>query len=864
MEQKPTYKELEETVKGLEKEIAEHKQIEKALQKAYDVLEWQVEERAGELMAINKQLQKEIIERQEAQEQLALFHQFVEASREGMGWADLDGRVRYINSTLSRMFGEKKPEDSYGRPVLEYYSEETQRRLQEEIFPTVLREGIWMGELVIHSSTGSLIPTTNSLFVLRDAEGNPSSFANVLTDLTERKRAEDELRRHRDNLEELVTERTSSLKQSNQKLQQEITERKQAEEALQKSKEKYRLLADNVTDVIWTRDMNLNLTYISPSVMDQQGYTVEEAKARTLKENWMPDSLKHVGEVFTKELEMEKDKQKDVHRSRTIEVEVKCKDGSIIWTEVTMSFLRDQLGNPNGIIGVTRNITERKQGEEALRESEYKFRNLFDLSPQAIALTEVKSGKLVDVNNKLCELTKYSKEEILGLNATEVGFYLEADRSKFLKELQSSGEINGLEMEFKAKDNSVLHALMFARIIQIAGESFILTIFHNMTEQKQLQTQLQQAQKMEAIGTLAGGIAHDFNNLLMGIQGRTSLMMADFDSPHHHFEHLSGIEDYVKSAADLTKQLLAFARGGKYEVKPTDLNELIKNQNRMFGRTKKEIIIRGKYEKDLYTAEVDRGQIEQVILNLYVNAWQSMPGGGYIYIQTKNVTIGDEYVTSFDIKPGKYVEISVTDSGIGMDEATQQRIFDPFFSTKEMGRGTGLGLASAYGIIKNHGGFINVYSEKGEGATFNIYLPVSEKVVVEETELEIDLFKGSETVLLVDDEDMIVDVGQQLLEELGYKVLTAGGGKEAIDLYKKSKDKIDMVVLDMIMPDIGGGDTYDQLKEINPNVKVLLSSGYSANGQATDIIERGCNGFIQKPFNMKALSKKIREILEKK
>jgi two-component system cell cycle sensor histidine kinase/response regulator CckA len=248
---------------------------------------------------------------------------------------------------------------------------------------------------------------------------------------------------------------------------------------------------------------------------------------------------------------------------------------------------------------------------------------------------------------------------------------------------------------------------------------------------------------------------------------------------------------------------------------------------------------------------------------LYVNSYHAMPGGGGLYIQTENIVIDEFFNRPYHVEPGKYVKISVTDTGIGMDKATQQRIFDPFFTTKEMGRGTGLGLASAYGIIKNHSGFIDVYSEEGEGTTFNIYLPASEKEVVKEKKSQEEVLKGAETTLLVDDEDMIIEVGQGVIKKLGYKVLTAKSGKEAIEIYKKNHDRIDLVILDMIMPEMGGGETYDKLKEINPDIKVLLSSGYSIDGQATEILERGCNGFIQKPFNMADLSKKIREILDK-
>jgi CheY-like chemotaxis protein len=369
---------------------------------------------------------------------------------------------------------------------------------------------------------------------------------------------------------------------------------------------------------------------------------------------------------------------------------------------------------------------------------------------------------------------------------------------------------------------------------------------------------------MKAIGTLAGGVAHDFNNLLMGIEGHTSLMFLNVNADHPHFEHIKGIEDMVKRGAYLTKQLLGFARGGKYEVRPTDLKELIQKSADMFGRTKKEIRIHKTCDEDVWTVSVDRAQIEQVLLNLYVNAWQAMPGGGDLYIRGENVTLDEHAATLFGAGPGNYVKVSVTDTGVGIDEETQQRIFEPFFTTKEMGRGTGLGLASAYGIIKNHGGIINVYSRKGQGTTFNIYLPAAAGLISQQNpeDREIEIQKGHETVLLVDDEDMIIDVGEKMLKQMGYKVLLANSGKTAIEVYKRHEDKIDLVILDMIMPDMGGGDAYDTLKGINPDIIVLLSSGYSINGQATEILERGCDGFIQKPFNMSKLSQAIRKTLD--
>ena len=312
----------------------------------------------------------------------------------------------------------------------------------------------------------------------------------------------------------------------------------------------------------------------------------------------------------------------------------------------------------------------------------------------------------------------------------------------------------------------------------------------------------------------------------------------------------------------MTKQLLGFARGGKYEISLLDLNDLLREQNLMFSRTNKDIVFENEANPDLWSVEADRGQIEQVLMNLYLNAIQAMPGGGTVTTRTENVIIDQDQYSPYFVRAGRYIRITIDDTGVGIDEKIQQRIFDPFFTTKEMGRGTGLGLASVYGIVKNHEGFINVYSKKGQGARFEINLPASGKVVSSKEKAIEEFVKGKETVLLVDDEDMIIDVAQRMLNKLGYKVFTARDGREAVDVFRKHKDEIDVIVLDMIMPKMSGGEAFDRIKEIKPKIKVLLSSGYSINGQASEILNRGCNGFIQKPFNLQNLSKNLRAILE--
>jgi nitrogen-specific signal transduction histidine kinase len=382
-----------------------------------------------------------------------------------------------------------------------------------------------------------------------------------------------------------------------------------------------------------------------------------------------------------------------------------------------------------------------------------------------------------------------------------------------------------------------------------------------MTRQKRLEAQLQQAQRLESIGTLAGGIAHDFNNLLMGIQGRTSLMLADLDAPHPHREQLESIEELVRSASDLTRQLLGFARGGKYEVSPTDLNELVGRSAEMFGRTRKDIRITLALPEDLPAVEADRRQIEQVLFNLFVNASHAMPGGGEIRIETGSFPVDEKKAQLHQVEPGRYVFIRVADTGTGMDRATLQRIFDPFFTTKELGRGTGLGLASAYGIVKNHGGFIEVNSIPGRGTTFQIHLPATDMPATERREPERELSLGSGTILIVDDERMIADVGAKMIEKLGYEALVARSGEEALEIYEQERGRIDLVLLDMVMPGMGGGETFDRLHALNPDVRVILSSGYSMDGRAAEILSRGCRGFVQKPFDLHVLSSKLEEAM---
>jgi two-component system cell cycle sensor histidine kinase/response regulator CckA len=514
---------------------------------------------------------------------------------------------------------------------------------------------------------------------------------------------------------------------------------------------------------------------------------------------------------------------------------------------------------------LTLEIEERTRAEEALRGSEERYRLLLDNitlgvalidSDHTVVMANPTHGKMLnkpegDLIGKKC-FREFEKREAVCPHCPGVV-------------AMATGQPAEVQTEGVRDDDSRFAVTL--RAFPIFGKGGRMTgfveIVEDITEKKRLRAELQHAQKLEAIGTLAGGIAHDFNNLLTGIQGNVSLVLLNIDSMHPHYERLKNIEKQVESGARLTSHLLGYARKGKYEVKPFDLNQLVEETSETFSRTRKQIEIHRDLAGDLYATEADYGQIEQVLLNLLVNSADAMSSGGDLFLKTMNVTHKDITGKLYKPKPGDYVMLTLTDSGMGMDNKTMERIFDPFFTTKEMGRGTGLGLASAYGIIKGHGGYIYVESKEGQGSTFSVFLPASKKEIQEVVRSAKEVIEGTGTILLVDDEEMILEVGQDLLEAMGYRVLLSGGGKEAMEIYKKNRGEIDIVVLDMVMPHMGGGEVYDRIKEIDPNVKVLLSSGYSINGEASEILQRGCNGFIQKPFSMKELSGKIREILEK-
>ena len=649
-------------------------------------------------------------------------------------------------------------------------------------------------------------------------------------------------------------------------------QRKEAENGLLRSEKMFRTLGEDAPFGISMLSPDLRFEYLNPKFTEIFGYTKEDLPD---KETWFekayPDESYREKVIDTWRGDLVENAGVEEIKPRVFTV--KCKDGQ----DKIIHFRAVALQDGRQLL-TYEDITEKAKMEKTLKENERKYINLYEKSKRAEALyrslldssadaiiTYDLEGKAQFVSPAFTHIFGWTFGEIEG---GRIPFMPESEREQtmaIIHDLVEYGKAcHAFRTKRSTKDGRLLDVSISAsRYDDHEGNpAGLLVILRDISDKKRLEAQLQHAQRMESIGTLAGGVAHDFNNLLMAVQGNASLILLNKDSDHPDYKKIKNIEKQVQRGASLTKQLLGFARGGKYEVTPTNLNEIIRASTKMFARTKKELSINSKYQEKIWAVEADQGQIEQVLLNLFVNAWQAMSGGGNLFVETENLVLNADDVRSLEIKPGRYVKISVSDTGVGMDASIRERIFDPFFSTREVGKGTGLGLASSYGIIRNHGGIIDVKSEKGKGSTFDIYLPAAKsKVIDQRSEVSEDIKPGTETILLVDDEEIIIDVSPEMLTELGYEVLTAKSGEEALEQYRINKDKIDLVILDMIMPGMGGGETYDRLKQIDPEITVLLSSGYSIDGQATEILKRGCNGFIQKPFNIEILSKKIREIL---
>ncbi|MGO9569460.1 MAG: PAS domain S-box protein [Desulfomonilaceae bacterium] len=645
----------------------------------------------------------------------------------------------------------------------------------------------------------------------------------------------------------------------------DITQRKKAEEALRKSEERLELALRGAELGLWDWQVQTGQGVANRRAAEILGYTLEEIE-QTL--GFWQSLLHHDDKA--RALEKVSDHLAGLTDYFEDEYRLRAKSGEWKWIlargKVTE---RDSDGMPLRMTGTYLDISKRRRAEEALMFEREQLLSIFESINEVILVIDPQTYELLYANRFAISL--FGKD-LIGKKCYERlnNFDDPCNHCQMDKTLELHGEPHQWEYHSAALNRDYLATDRMIRWPDGRDVKFQLAVDiteHKRAEQEKenLSSQLLQAQKMEAIGTLAGGIAHDFNNLLTVVLGFSELLLIGKDERDPSYADLQKINQAARSGADLVKSILAFGRKTEVNLRPLNLNHEIEQVKKLLTRTiPKMIDIELVLCKDLATVSGDPTQVEQILMNLALNANDAMPDGGKLTIETANVALDEEYSRMhLGAKPGDYVLLSVSDSGHGMGEETLQHIFEPFYTTKETGRGTGLGLAMVHGIVQQHNGYITCHTEAGAGSTFKIYLPVIPTEVESETPAErLIPARGTETILLVDDEELIRDLGKRILERSGYIVLTAANGKDALNVYKEEGNKISLVILDLVMPEMGGKQCFQELLRINPQVKVLLASGYTSGGTLKDDTELSARGFVGKPYDMKQMLQTVREILD--
>ena len=648
----------------------------------------------------------------------------------------------------------------------------------------------------------------------------------------------------------------------------DITERKMWERNLMESEEKYRTLFDSVRDGIFQSDGDGKLVRVNKAGASILGYrSPEEVLASGVR--WpdlyvRPEDRLRLLEELSKNGFVE-----------DFEFLARRKDNTTFCIEGSGSMLANADGTIIRYDGTFRDVTDRKRLEDAIIESHDFLNRILAQIPLAVEVFDPE-GNLVDVNEAMMRFIGIeNKEEIIGkLNVRQSGFLHGWDLRSFV-EAAFKGEtvdIPAFSLDPMVTDpnqphagtDRTIHARLFPVFDRNANIVNVVVMIEDVTDKRKLEEQLFQSQKMESIGLLAGGIAHDFNNILGGILGYASYLKTGMNKDEKIYSHLETIERSALRAAELTSQLLAFARGGKYDVRPIDLNLVVEETLRLLrGSLEKSIVVEELLTKPLPAIEADAGQMQQVLMNLCVNARDAMPGGGKLVICTSVQDEPDDFLRAqSNLKTSRFVRATVTDSGIGIDKAIMARIFEPFFTTKEKGKGTGLGLATVYGIIRNHGGYVDVQSEIGSGTSFTVYLPAVVEKAISIDHRPQTARGGNETVLVVDDEDMIRMLAKDLLGSKGYTVLEASNGQEALDIYAANRASIDLIILDMAMPGLDGREVFIRLKDQNPDVQTILSTGYAEDERAREMMAQGVKAFVQKPYRAEEFAAAVRRVLD--
>lgn len=645
------------------------------------------------------------------------------------------------------------------------------------------------------------------------------------------------------------------VKQRMAEFQRELALRRQVEEALRESEARYRELVQNANSIILRRRPDGIITFFNEYAQKFFGYTADEIMGQYIVGTIVPVTDK-AGRNLARMIE-------DIGRNpdgySNNENENMRRNGERVWIAWTNKAIYDQDGRILEILCIGNDITERKRAEEALRESEQKFKDLFEFAPEAIFLQTLE-GRIIDCNIATEKMTGYSRKELLSMSVQDRIAY---EVTVKLPEA-GSGEIaaGGYSYETfnKRKGGEPYPVHISIKLLDMRNEKILLVIVHDLTERRKMEEELLKVQKLESLGVLAGGIAHDFNNILMAILGNVSLARISAGSEKKVRERLAETEKACARAQELTRQLLTFSKGGAPIKRVMSIARLIED-SATFSLRGSNVRCFLSIPDDLWAVEADEGQIGQVLNNLIINASQSMPEGGVIELVAENIPA--EEVRVLPLEPGRYIRISVRDQGVGIGKEHLSKIFDPYFTTKLAG--SGLGLAMVYSIVNRHGGYVDVESEPGEGTTFYVYLPASEReapvflLPVKKT------FRGEGRILVMDDEENVRKIVGAMLRNLGYEVAFANDGNEAIEMYRDaltSGPLFDIVIMDLTIPGgMGGREAVKHLIEMSPAVKVVVSSGYSDDPVMADHEKYGFSGVISKPYHIEELSECLHRLI---
>ncbi|UFS68808.1 PAS domain S-box protein [Geomonas sp. RF6] len=646
------------------------------------------------------------------------------------------------------------------------------------------------------------------------------------------------------------------LLRSRRELAASLVEQQQISRSLVRSEARFRNVVEAMPDMVYRWTTKRGGIYYSPRVIDILGYTPEELYARPMlwRDSIHPEDAGVVDRALQQFMAGE---QFDIVYRLT------DRDGELHWIN-DRSISMHAEGDEIIFEGIAADITKRKEAEEVLRLSEEKLFKVFNTSPDALSLTRLTDGLILEVNPSYLSMSGYSREEVVGKTTLEIDLWIDPGlRGEMTRQIRENGEAVNMEVSFKRKDGSILETLLSARPIDVFGERCLLVAARDISERKLLEEKLRQSLKMESIGRLAGGVAHDFNNKLTVILAYSEMALLEVPQEQRLWRYLNEIFKAAEHSRDLTAQLLAFSRQQVISPKEMDLNAFIRDGQRTLPRLiGEDIVVKYSLAGDLWKTKIDPTQLDQIVMNLSINARDAMPAGGTLSIITANTVIDEDFCEEqLDAKPGEYVRLTFSDTGHGMEKGTLKHIFEPFFTTKEIGKGTGLGLATVYGIITQNGGFIEVRSEPGRGTLFHIYLPrhhTESAGQVEEIETPIS---GSGSILLVEDDETVRAMTCEMLERIGYRVEAPKTPEEAIELCRDRNRVVDMILSDVIMPGMSGKEMSDAIRKIRPAIKVVFMSGYTFETiSSKGLVQEGMQ-LIQKPFDLNTLSKTVKGAL---